>query len=81
MRHALNIPVRFRNWQARQFDLELIVDDKLRDKLSLQSIAFVRSTGPEEPPSVRTKPNMYTKDVNVEMMKLYHPLCVSYIRE
>ena len=28
-----------------------------------------------------TNPNMYTKLVNVEMTKLYHPRCVSYMRE
>ena len=36
MCHALKYSVSFRNQQTSQFDLELIVDDKLRDQLSLQ---------------------------------------------
>lgn len=50
MCHALEYPVRFRNRQTSQFDLELIVDDKLRDQLSLQAITLVRSIAPGESP-------------------------------
>jgi hypothetical protein len=61
--------------------LELVVDDQLGDQLRLCRIAFSIYVAHERRRGGLTKPNMYTNDVSVEIMKLYHPRCVSYISE
>ena len=58
--------------------LKLIVDYQLRDQLGLEEVVSRTADSRE---GLLTKPNMYTKEVRVEIMKLYHPRWVSYNNE
>lgn len=56
--------------------LQFIVDDKLRDQLGLRRDSS-EGIAVEGHSRRLTKPNMYTKEVKVDIIKLYHPLWVS----
>ena len=52
--------------------LEFIVDNQLRDQLGLRE-RMSKRTGSSVGGGQLTNPNMYTKEVRVEITKLYHP--------
>lgn len=53
--------------------LKLVVDDQLGNKLCLERRQGCEKTEERPRGNGLTNPNMYTKDVKVEMTKLYQP--------